>query len=104
MKCSFIFRCRSYQPDVVVALQTIQLRDWFRVRQSDVPDFDATLTAGINVLGRIRDRYRADYFAVIESVNLTRVARYAWADESILRERRRLHLTVEDMVAIRAAK
>lgn len=100
-------RYQSYRPDIVVALQTVELRDWLHVAHTclgDVPDFDATLTASVNILGRIRDRHRTDYLAVIQGVDLTRVTRNAWTGESILRERRRLHLTVEHVVAIRAAE
>lgn len=36
-------------PDVIVALQTVQLRNWFHAGAADaladVPDFDATLAA-----------------------------------------------------------
>lgn len=107
VKIKRIYLYQLYRPDVVVALQTIKLRDWFHVAHTclgDVPDFDTTFTAGVNILGRIRDCYRADYFAVIQGINLTRMTWYTWTTESVLRERRRLHMTVEHMVAIRAAK
>jgi len=68
MKIKRIYLHQFYRPDVVVALQTIKLRDWLHVAHTclgDVPDFDATFTAGVNVLGWIRDRYRADYLAMI---------------------------------------
>jgi len=99
---------RSYWPDVIVALQAVELRDRFYLVHTclaDVPNFDTAFTTGINVLGRIRDRHCTDYFAVIEGTNLARDARYSWTHKSVLRERHWLHLPVaQHMVAVRTAK
>lgn len=66
-------------PDVIVALQTVQLRNWFHAGAADaladVPDFDATLAAGVNVFGRIRDRNGAHHLTVSQGINLACVTR-----------------------------
>lgn len=68
------------QPDVVVSLQAIKLRNVFRAAAAtliDVPDLDASFATGVNVFSRIRDRYRAHYLAVCQGIYLARMARYS---------------------------
>lgn len=100
-------RVTIHRPDVVVPLQAIELGDGFRAAATaltDVPHLDAALAAGVNVLGRIRNCHGADHLAVRERVYLTRVTRYSWADEGVLRERNWLHLPFAGHVkAVRTA-
>lgn len=75
------YECRHvlHRPDVVVPLQAIELGDRLGTAATtlaNVPYLDAALAAGINVLGRIRDRHCANHLAVGESVYLTCVTRY----------------------------
>lgn len=64
-------------PNIIVTLQTVQLRNRFHAGTADtladVPNLDATLAASIDVLGRIRDCDCADHLAMSQSVNLARV-------------------------------
>lgn len=86
-----------HEPDVVVTLQTIELRNRLRASSpalTDVPDLDAPLATSVNVLGRIRDRDRAHDLAVTESINLARVTRYPASHQSVQREICRLHLSL----------
>lgn len=63
-----------------------------------VPDLDAPFATGVNVFGRIRDRHRADHFAVSESIYLARVSGYSRGCESVGWKRYRLHLSVAQYV------
>jgi len=88
--------CYHYRPDIIVPLEAVELGNGLGAATAaltNVPDLDATLAAGIDVLGRIRDRHGADHLAVSERVYLARVTRYPGCRESIGRERHRLHLT-----------
>lgn len=78
-----IRRCANVtfnQPDVVVSLQAIKLRNVFRATTAaliDVPDLDASFATGVNVFSRIRDRYRAHHLAVCQGIYLARMTRYS---------------------------
>jgi len=96
-------------PDVIVALQTVQLRNWFHAAGADsladIPNFDATFAAGINVLGRIGDGDRTDHFAMSQSVNLARVTWDSWSYQGIGGKRYGLQLALAvHMEGIRSAK
>jgi len=96
-------------PDVIVTLQTVQLRDRFHAASADsladVPNFDATFAAGVNVLGRIGDGDRADHFAMSQSVNLARVTWDSWSYQSIGGKRYGLQLALAvHMEGIRSAE
>lgn len=75
--------------------QAIQLRDGVLVsRLGDVPRLDATLAAGVDVLGGVRDRYGAYHFAVVEGANLAGVPRNPRSYQGVLRKGHRLHLAL----------
>lgn len=80
----FQYNSEVFLPNVIVTLQTVQLRNWFHAGTADtladIPNLDATFTSGVNVLGRIRDRDGADHLAVSQGINLTRVTRNARSD------------------------
>jgi len=77
----------KFSPNVIVTLQTVQLRNWFHAGAADtladIPNLDATLAAGVDVLGRIRDRNGADHLAVCQGINLTCVTRDTRSCQSI---------------------
>jgi len=88
--------CYHYRPDIIVPLEAVELGNGLGAAAAaltNVPDLDAALAAGVDVLGRIRDRHGADHLTVSERVYLARVTRYPGCRESIGRERHRLHLT-----------
>lgn len=75
--------------------QAVQLRDWALVaRVADVPDFDAPLPTRVHMSRGVADGNCTHHFPVVQSVDLTGMARDSWTDEGIRRERNRLHLTI----------
>lgn len=75
--------------------QAVQLRDRALVaRVADVPDLDTALPTRVHVSRGVADGDCTHNFPVVQSVDLTGVARDSWADEGIRRERNWLHLTI----------
>lgn len=61
---------------------------------ADVPHFDTTFPAGVDVTRGGADGDRAHHLSVTEGVDLTGVSRDARAEEGVRREGHRLHLTI----------
>lgn len=63
-------------------------------RMADVPHFNAALAAGVDVARGVTDGDGAHHLPVAQSIDLASVARDAWADQRVRRERHGLHLSV----------
>jgi len=75
--------------------QAVQLRNRALVaRLADIPDFDTPLPTRVHVSSGVADGNCTHNFAVVQSVDLTGMARDSWTDEGIRREGNRLHLTI----------
>jgi len=71
------------------------LRDrTFTAWLADVPNFDTTFAAGINIFGRITDGDRTNDLSMAKSINLPGVSRYTRPDQSVRWKWHRLDLTV----------
>jgi len=75
--------------------QAVQLRNRALVaRVADIPDFDTPLPTRVYVSRGVADGNCTHNFPVVQSVDLTGMARDSWTDEGIRREGNRLHLTI----------
>lgn len=75
--------------------QAVELRDRALVaRVADIPDFDTPLATRVHMSRGVADGNCAHNFPMVQSVDLTGMARDSWTDEGIGRERNRLHLAI----------
>lgn len=80
---------------LLLTYQAVQLGDRALVaRVADVPDFDAPFPTCIHVSRGVADGNCTHNFPVVQSVDLTSMARDSWTNEGIRRERNWLHLTI----------
>lgn len=63
-------------------------------RVTDVPHLDAALAPGVDMSRRVTDGDGAHHLPVAESIDLSRVARDARADQRVRGKRHRLHLSI----------
>lgn len=75
--------------------QTVELgHGALAARLADVPHFDTSFAASVDMACRCADGDGTHHLSMAESVDLTGMARDAWAQESIRREGHRLHLSI----------
>lgn len=79
--------------------QAIKLWHWALVsRVTYVPHLNTSLPSSVNVSGGVADGNRTHHLSMVQCVDLTGVARYPWAHQSIRGEWNWLHLPISRYV------